>query len=138
MLHVGARSGHEKLLADLLRSVGHSVGLYTSPHLHSLRERIRVDGQLSSKDAWAQATLFLHDRTRDFADRVFRDKRYKVWLGNNPEIIALYDLESDPNEHSNRWDDPDFRELRLELTEASFDASVLAAVDVGTERIGPY
>ena len=45
------------LLADLLRSAGHAVGLYTSPHLHSLRERIRVDGQLPSKDAWAQATL---------------------------------------------------------------------------------
>ena len=57
------------LLADLLRSAGYSVGLYTSPHLHSLRERIRVDGQLPSKDAWAQATLFLHDRTRDFAEQ---------------------------------------------------------------------
>ena len=34
--------------------------------------------------------------TRDFADRVFRDKRYKVWLGNKPEITALYDLENDP------------------------------------------
>ena len=34
--------------------------------------------------------------TRDFADRVFRDKRYKVWLGNKPEITALYDLKNDP------------------------------------------
>ena len=39
--------------------------------------------------------------TRDFADRVFRDKRYKVWLGNKPEITALYDLENDPLEMNN-------------------------------------
>ncbi|HBV31979.1 MAG TPA: N-acetylgalactosamine 6-sulfate sulfatase [Verrucomicrobiales bacterium] len=39
--------------------------------------------------------------TRDFADRVFRDKRYKVWLGNKPEITALYDLENDPLELNN-------------------------------------
>ena len=39
--------------------------------------------------------------TRDFADRVFRDKRYKVWLGNKPEITALYDLKTDPLELHN-------------------------------------
>ena len=39
--------------------------------------------------------------TRDFADRVFRDKRYKVWLGNKPEITALYDLKNDPLELHN-------------------------------------
>ena len=39
--------------------------------------------------------------THDFADRVFRDKRYKVWVEHKPEITALYDLENDPLELQN-------------------------------------
>ena len=54
------------LLADLLQAAGHSVGLYTSPHLHTLRERIRINGQLPTKDMWAVATDLLYDKTRDF------------------------------------------------------------------------
>ena len=39
--------------------------------------------------------------THDFADRVFRDKRYKVWLQHNPTITALFDLQKDPLEQNN-------------------------------------
>ena len=39
--------------------------------------------------------------TNDFADRVLRDKRHKVWLEHEPKITALYDLESDPLEQKN-------------------------------------
>jgi dihydrofolate synthase/folylpolyglutamate synthase len=38
------------MLAAILRSAGHRVGLYTSPHLVSFRERIRVDGQPIAED----------------------------------------------------------------------------------------
>ena len=75
---------------------------------------------------------------RDTAATMYRTRTHKLVSYHGHQVGELYDLELDPNEHDNRWDDPDFRELRLELTEASFDASVLAAVDVGTERIGPY
>lgn len=37
-------------LAAILQSAGYKVGLYTSPHLVDFRERIRVDGQMISKD----------------------------------------------------------------------------------------
>ena len=40
----------------------------------------------------------------DYADRVLRDKRYKVWLGNSPEIAELYDLKTDPLEQKNLID----------------------------------
>ena len=42
-------------LATILNSAGHRVGLYTSPHLCSFRERIRVDGDPMSEDAVADA-----------------------------------------------------------------------------------
>ncbi len=43
------------------------MGLYTSPHLHTQRERIRVEGEIIGKDPWAVAVARLDDGTRDFA-----------------------------------------------------------------------
>src|SRR5205814_7196963 len=41
------------MLAAVLRAQGRRVGLFTSPHLVSFRERIRVDGAAISEDALA-------------------------------------------------------------------------------------
>ncbi|MEA2574139.1 MAG: dihydrofolate synthase / folylpolyglutamate synthase [Chloroflexia bacterium] len=38
------------MLDSVLRQAGHSIGLYTSPHLHTYRERIRVNGEMISPD----------------------------------------------------------------------------------------
>jgi len=47
LVQVGGTNGKgsvSAMLAAVLKSAGHRVGLYTSPHLVSFRERIRVDG----------------------------------------------------------------------------------------------
>jgi len=41
------------ILASILRQSGHRVGLYTSPHLHTTRERIQVDGEAISRETFA-------------------------------------------------------------------------------------
>src|SRR2546430_10366372 len=38
------------MLAAILKAAGHRVGLYTSPHLVSFRERFRVNGEAISED----------------------------------------------------------------------------------------
>ena len=40
----------------------------------------------------------------DFMSRVIRDKRYKVWVSNQKEIIRLHDLTEDPWEQNNLID----------------------------------
>ncbi|WP_226480492.1 dihydropteroate synthase [Natrinema amylolyticum] len=40
-----------RMLERTLREAGYSVGLYTSPHLEDLRERVRVDGRKMSRAA---------------------------------------------------------------------------------------
>ena len=45
--------------AMLRASDAGAVGLFTSPHLHSFRERIRVDGKLVSKEAVVAALTSL-------------------------------------------------------------------------------
>ncbi len=40
----------------------------------------------------------------DYASRVIRDKRYKVWVDENARITQLYDLQTDPWEEKNLID----------------------------------
>lgn len=57
--HLAARTVHiagtkgkgsvAAMIAQVLSTSGYRTGLYTSPHLHTLRERIRVDGRLISQ-----------------------------------------------------------------------------------------
>src|SRR3954447_16715984 len=58
-IHVGGTNGKgsvSTLVAAALREAGRRVGLYTSPHLVSFRERIRVDGVPISEEAVAMWT----------------------------------------------------------------------------------
>ena len=54
------------LLAELLRAAGFRVGLYTSPHLHTVRERICVDGEVLARDVWAEGVAHFYEKSRDF------------------------------------------------------------------------
>jgi len=56
LVQVGGTNGKGSvaaLLAAMLRAAGRRVGLYTSPHLCSVRERIRVDDELIGEDEFA-------------------------------------------------------------------------------------
>ena len=58
-VHIGGTNGKgsvSTLVAAALAAAGWRVGLYTSPHLVSFRERIRVDGMPISEDAVAMWT----------------------------------------------------------------------------------
>eukprot|EP00002_Diphylleia_rotans_P020509 TRINITY_DN3977_c0_g1_i2.p1 TRINITY_DN3977_c0_g1~~TRINITY_DN3977_c0_g1_i2.p1 ORF type:complete len:483 (-),score=105.05 TRINITY_DN3977_c0_g1_i2:38-1486(-) len=49
IVHIAGTNGKGSVCAMLdsaLRALGHRTALFTSPHLHSFRERIRVDGKL--------------------------------------------------------------------------------------------
>ena len=57
VLHVVGTNGKGStatILAELLRAHGLRVGLFTSPHFVSVRERILVDGAMLPEDAWAR------------------------------------------------------------------------------------
>jgi hypothetical protein len=49
----------------------------------------------------------------------------------------LFDLETDPGEFENLFDDPALRELRFELVHRHIDA-MMATSDAGIERIAVY
>jgi len=68
---------------------------------------------------------------------MFRDGRHKLAVYHGHDIGELFDLEADPWEFKNLWDDPSAADIKLRLLKASFDASIRYGVDVGTRRIAP-
>lgn len=53
-IHVAGTNGKgsvSHMLAAILQSAGYRVGLFTSPHLHDFRERIRIDGEMIPESA---------------------------------------------------------------------------------------
>jgi dihydrofolate synthase/folylpolyglutamate synthase len=57
------------MIACALTAAGYPTGLYTSPHLHSWRERIRVDGELISEAELAQIVAELKPYVEEVNER---------------------------------------------------------------------
>jgi len=67
-VHIGGTNGKGSvaaMVAAALRAGGWRVGLYTSPHLVSVRERMLVDGTAMSEDAFAAWTARLRPVIED-------------------------------------------------------------------------
>ncbi|MBN1295459.1 hypothetical protein JXA80_01685, partial [bacterium] len=64
VVHVAGTKGKGAvcaLIASILSAHGHRVGLYTSPHLVNIRERIRLDGQAIPQQDFVDEVRFLRE-----------------------------------------------------------------------------
>ena len=64
-IHIGGTNGKgscSHMLSSILQDANYKVGLYTSPHLVDFRERIKINGNMISKDS---VSKFMH-RNFDF------------------------------------------------------------------------
>jgi len=60
------------MIASALSAAGYRTGLYTSPHLHTFRERVAVDGEMVDEETFAS----LVGRARPAVEEVNRRHRY--------------------------------------------------------------
>ena len=68
-IHVAGTNGKgstSHMLAAILQTAGYRTGLYTSPHLRDFRERIRVDGEMVSR----QFVVDFTERVRPWLDEI--------------------------------------------------------------------
>lgn len=63
---------------------------------------------------------------------MIRTDRYKLVVYHGLNIGELYDLDMDPGEFENLWDNPEYATLRFELMKKAFDQSALSS-DLGTD-----
>ncbi|MFZ9661858.1 MAG: bifunctional folylpolyglutamate synthase/dihydrofolate synthase [Chitinophagaceae bacterium] len=62
-IHIAGTNGKgsvSHMLASILTAAGYKTGLYTSPHLHDFRERIKVNGVMISKEYVIEFTKRTH------------------------------------------------------------------------------
>ena len=65
---------------------------------------------------------------------MIRDERYKLVVYHGHAIGELFDLEADPDEFVNLWDDESHVGTKMRLLIKSFDAMAFAT-DTGTEQV---
>lgn len=71
VIHVTGTNGKGStctFVASILREAGYRVGLYLSPYVHDVRERIQIDGEMISEDDFAA----LVTEIKPVADRIAR------------------------------------------------------------------
>jgi len=57
------------MLAEMLKACGHKVGLYTSPHICDVRERISVNGEMISQAALTRLICHVHPHIEKMSDK---------------------------------------------------------------------
>lgn len=68
-IHIAGTNGKgstSHMLASILQEAGYKTGLYTSPHLYDFRERIKVNGQMCSKEFVVDFT----NQIKDFIEKI--------------------------------------------------------------------
>lgn len=65
------------------------------------------------------------------------DGRYKTVVYHNQDLGELFDLREDPGEFVNLWDDPNYRDLKLECLHRHLNA-IMATSSAGIERVARF
>ena len=135
----GLRSGALVELLDQAPTLMELAGLEVPEHMQgrSLLPLLKGEANPDSHRDFVRCEYYdaLDMPDQSFAT-MYRDERYKLVLYHGHGCGELYDLQEDPEEFENMWDEPEAQPLVLELLKRSYDASMLA-MDRGPRRIGP-
>lgn len=66
---------------------------------------------------------------------MIRTRHHKLVVYHGQGLGELFDMQEDPHEFSNLWDDPACAGIRFKLMTTAFDAAAFAA-DIGPRRVG--
>ena len=89
-------------------------------------------------DAMAAGTVNTNGRNFDASHgTMYFDGRYKLCVYHGHDLGELYDLETDPHEFNDLWNDPRHEDLKLRLLIGHIDAFA-ANTTAGIERIKEY
>ena len=74
----------------------------------------------------------------DLFGTMYYDGRYKLVVFHGKPYGELYDLEKDPHEFENLWDNPDYEQLKNELIRKDFDNAIMSNMDFSLNKLYSY
>lgn len=84
------------MLASIVRAAGYRTGLYTSPHLHTYRERIHMQGEPISQDDFARGAgeirEYLKDTPESFSTFEVLTALALQWFARQEADIAILEV----------------------------------------------
>jgi arylsulfatase len=142
MIRAGQRSGRLVELTDLAPTLADFAGIDLPwTHGYSLRPILEhgEDAAFPRNHVRCEYYGTLEEKGSGPLSHatMFRDQRYKLSVYHGSGHGELYDLQKDPGEFTNLWDDSAAQVLKQNLIRRSFDASILAT-DPGSNRVGRY
>ncbi len=127
-------------LTDVAPTILNLAGMETPEHYQGYTLKPLLAGEAGAEPPRSFVRSEFYDAL-DLADHsratMYRNDRWKLIVYHGHGLGELFDLEADPDEHDNLWDDPDHAGIRFDLLRASFDATV-ATLPHMSHRIGPY
>jgi dihydrofolate synthase / folylpolyglutamate synthase len=143
-IHITGTNGKSTTAAvatALLRDLGLRVGTYTSPHLHSVRERIRYDGEPISEDDFAEAMTYLEpylEQVDALGERVTYFETLtmlaEAWFAERAIDVAVVEVGM-----GGEWDATNLVDGRVAVvTEVAMDHPELGTtpVEIAREKVG--
>jgi arylsulfatase len=136
----GTRSSALVELTDIVPTVYEAIGMGIPASVQGKSLLPILTGQ-AAPDAHRD---FVRSEYHDALDRPYAshanmlyDGRFKLVVYHGCQVGELYDLEEDPHEYCNLWDDPSVQLIKYERIKRLFDA-VMLATDEGQPRVGRY
>jgi arylsulfatase A-like enzyme len=136
----GRRSDALVELADLAPTLLEGAGLerYPGMQTRSMWSYLTQSGPLGEfrSDVYCEYYNSNPNKPAQYCTMV-RTARYKIVAWHAQELGELYDLERDPNEFDNLWEDERYKDIKLEMMKRLCDRMAMTA-DPLPERIGIY
>jgi len=80
------------------------------------------DATVQARDA---AIVELRPTENEFMQKTFVEKQYKLVVYTKPEWGELYDMDADPDQYENLWDNPEFQSIKCNLMQRLLAAEML-------------
>lgn len=126
---------------ELLRTAGLSVGTFTSPHLHHVRERIAFDGEPISEEEFAETYTYLEPFLAEVDAKGERVTYFEtltmiaqVWFAERAVDAAVFEVGM-----GGEWDATNLIDGRVAvITEVALDHPELGStpVEIAREKVG--
>lgn len=109
-------------LVDITPTVLDILGINIPIHMTGVSQKQVLFGKTGYKRKWIICEN-KHERN-NLNLRTFVNDRYKITVYQKHEFGDLYDLQTDPGENNNLWNDDNYKELKMNLLQLYIDAEL--------------